>query len=71
MATPRSGRPNNDDELLTAPQAAQVAGLNRSHFSRLLAAGQGPKCHRIGSGKKPLVVIRRGDLNRWIAGRTP
>ncbi len=71
MAKPQSGRPTDDDDLLTAPQAARVAGLNRSHFSRLLAAGQGPKCQRIGSGKKPLVVILRGDLNRWIAGRTP
>lgn len=57
------------DDLLTSSAAAQLAGLNRSHFSRLLSAGSGPACQRIPAGGRHLVLIRRGDLMAWIEAR--
>ena len=59
------------DELLTSTQAATIAGLNRTHFARLVATGKGPEHKKIAAGKKHLVLIRRGDLEGWIAGRNP
>ena len=57
------------DDLLTSSSAAEIAGLNRSHFSRLLADGKGPSVQRITAGKRHLSLIRRGDLMAWIAAR--
>lgn len=61
----------NDDDLLTTPQAAEIAGLNRSHLARLIAAGLGPRHQKLKTPKRHLVVIRRGDLMAWIARREP
>lgn len=57
------------DELLTSTVAAEIAGLNRSHFSRLLADGKGPVVTRIRAGNRHLSLIRRGDLMAWVAAR--
>jgi hypothetical protein len=59
----------NADDLLTSSAAAEIAGLNRSHFSRLLADGKGPPVQRIPAGKRHLSLIRRGDLMAWIEAR--
>jgi predicted DNA-binding transcriptional regulator AlpA len=58
-----------DDELLTSTQAAEIAGLHRTHFARLVADGKGPKHQKLKTPKRHLVVIRRGDLTAWLAGR--
>jgi len=57
------------DDLLTSTQAAEIAGLNRSHFARLVSQGKGPKHQRLDTPKRHIVVIRRGDLAEWISGR--
>jgi hypothetical protein len=62
----------NHDELLTSPQAAALAGLQRTHFARLVREGKGPPhtTMPVGTtGKKHLVLIRRGDLMSWMAAR--
>lgn len=62
-------QPANDDDLLTSTQAAEIAGLHRTHFARLVADGKGPKHQKLKTPKRHLVVIRRGDLLAWMAGR--
>ena len=60
------------DELLTSPQAAEVAGLDRTHFARLVREGKGPEYSTMPvgtAGKKHMVLIRRGDLMKWLAAR--
>ena len=61
----------NPDELLTSPAAAEIAGLDRVHFARLVREGKGPAHERAstGRGKRHMVLIRRGDLDAWIASR--
>lgn len=59
------------DELLSSPQAARIAGLNRVYFARLLREGRGPVHQLVGDphAEKRFVVIRRGDLEAWMASR--
>lgn len=61
-------RPGNTspDDLLTSPQAAALAGLHRVHFARLIREGKGPKFQKAGPR---IVLIRRGDLDAWLADR--
>jgi hypothetical protein len=61
------------EELLTSPQAAELADLERTHFARLVREGKGPpyRTMPVGTaGKKHMVLIRRGDLMAWIAARS-
>jgi hypothetical protein len=67
--TKRNATPD-PDELLSSSQAAMIAGLNRTHFARLVAAGKGPEHQRIAAGGRHMVVIRRGDLAAWMAARS-
>jgi len=66
-------KPQHDaNDMLTSPQAAELAGLQRTHFARLVREGKGPPhtTMPVGTtGKKHLVLIRRGDLMSWIAAR--
>jgi predicted DNA-binding transcriptional regulator AlpA len=63
---PRKRSPEVDpDQLLTSPAAAELAGLDRTHFARLVRQGRGPKHQRVGR----FVMVRRGDLAPWIAAR--
>jgi hypothetical protein len=57
------------DELLTSPTAARMAGLERVYFARLIREGKGPKHDRIEAGSRTLVLIRRADLEAWLAER--
>jgi Helix-turn-helix domain len=57
------------DDLLTAPQAAEIAGVHRVTFSRRLKQGKGPPFQRVGSSGHPVYVVRRGDLLAWLAAR--
>ena len=61
----------NADDLLTSPAAAEIAGLDRVHFARLVREGKGPAHERAstGKGKRHIVLIRRGDLDAWLASR--
>ncbi len=61
----------NADDLLTSSAAAEIAGLDRVHFARLIREGKGPRHEKAstGRGKRHIVLIRRGDLDAWIAGR--
>lgn len=61
----------NAEDLLTSPAAAEIAGLDRVHFARLIREGKGPAYEKAstGQGKRHLVLIRRGDLIAWIASR--
>jgi predicted DNA-binding transcriptional regulator AlpA len=53
------------DQLLTSPAAAELAGLDRTHFARLVREGKGPPHQRVGR----FVMIRLGDLEAWTARR--
>lgn len=53
------------DQLLTSPAAAELVGLDRTHFARLVREGKGPTHQRIGR----FVMVRRGDLEVWNARR--
>jgi predicted DNA-binding transcriptional regulator AlpA len=57
------------DDLLTTPQAAEIAGVHRVTFSRRLKAGKGPPAQRVGSSGHPIYLVRRGDLLAWLAAR--
>lgn len=57
------------DELLTSPTAARIAGLERVYFARLIREGKGPKHDRVAAGSRTLVLIRRADLDAWLADR--
>jgi predicted DNA-binding transcriptional regulator AlpA len=57
------------DDLLTSPTAAQIAGLERVYFARLIREGKGPKHQRVKAGSRTLVLIVRSDLDAWIASR--
>ena len=64
----------NADDLLTSPAAAEIAGLDRVHFARLVREGKGPAHERAstGKGKRHMVLIRRGDLDAWLnSSNTP
>lgn len=63
---PPQGSP---DDLLTAPEAARIAGVHRVTFSRRLKAGKGPPTIRAGAGGKPIYLVRRSDLLAWLASR--
>jgi len=58
-----------DDEILTAPAAALIAGLDRAHFRRLIREGKGPVHQTVRAGKRDMVLILRRDLDVWIKGR--
>lgn len=60
---------NRQSEILTTSQAAALAGLDRSHFWRLVKAGQGPRHQTVQAGARELVLIIRGDLDAWIKER--
>jgi excisionase family DNA binding protein len=53
------------DQLLTSPTAAELVGLDRTHFARLVREGKGPNHQRVGR----FVMIRRADLEAWNARR--
>ncbi len=57
------------DEILTSPTAARIAGLERVYFARLIREGKGPEHERVRAGSRTLVLIRRSDLDRWLAAR--
>jgi len=59
----------SDDEILTAPAAAQIAGLDRAHFRRLIREGKGPAHQTVRAGKRDMVLILRRDLDVWMKGR--
>jgi hypothetical protein len=66
------GTPRTDpDELLTSPQAARLACLNRQYFAKLLREGRGPVHQLVGdpTQEKRIVIIRRGDLDAWLKSR--
>ena len=63
---PRRPAEKPADDLLSSPQAATVAGLHRVHFARLVREGKGPKHQKVGPR---MVLIRRGDLESWLADR--
>ena len=58
-----------EDEILTAPAAAQIADLDRAHFRRLIREGMGPVHQTVRAGKRDMVLILRRDLNVWIKAR--
>jgi len=58
-----------EDEILTAPAAAQIAGLDRAHFRRLIREGKGPVHQTVRAGKRDMVLILRRDLDAWIKAR--
>jgi len=63
---PRRPAETPADDLLSSPQAATVAGLHRVHFARLVREGKGPKYQKVGPR---MVLIRRADLEAWLADR--
>ena len=64
-----AAKPESPDDLLTAPQAAAIAGVHRVTFSRRLKAGKGPATTRAGGAGHSLYLIRRADLMAWLAER--
>jgi excisionase family DNA binding protein len=65
---PRRPAETSADDLLSSPQAAALAKLHRVHFARLIREGKGPKYQRVGPR---MVLIRRADLEAWMAERNP
>jgi hypothetical protein len=61
--------PPPDDEILTAPAAALIVGLDRAHFRRLIREGKGPVHQTVRAGKRDMVLILRRDLDLWIKAR--
>jgi hypothetical protein len=66
---PKRQTHGGQDELLTSPTAARIAGLERVYFARLIREGKGPRHDRVVAGSRTLVLIRRGDLAAWMAER--
>lgn len=62
-------KPDSADDLLTAPQAAEIAGVHRVTFARRLKAGKGPPAMRAGGQGQGIYLIRRGDLLAWLEAR--
>lgn len=50
---------------MTSPAAAELVGLDRTHFARLVREGKGPPHQRVGR----FVTIRLADLEAWNARR--
>jgi len=63
---PKRPAQTSADDLLTSPQAAVLAGLHRVHFARLVREAKGPKYQKVGPR---MVLIRRADLEAWLADR--
>jgi len=68
MPRKQPARPDAED-ILTSPTAARLAGLERVYFARLIREGKGPKHQRVTAGSRTLVLIRRADLDAWLAQR--
>lgn len=63
---PRARPPKAEpDQLVTSPAAAELVGLDRTHFARLVREGKGPPHQRVGR----FVTIRLADLEAWNARR--
>ena len=58
-------------ELLTAEQAAQLAGVSPRTIWRWSRSGLSPRPLLIGHGRKPAVRYRRSDMIAWIESGCP
>lgn len=67
--SPKRRPAESPDDILTSPTAAAIAGLNRAHFSRLIASGKGPRHQTVPAGRRHIVLILRRDLDAWISAR--
>lgn len=50
------------EPLLRAEEVMHLLGVSRSWFERLMAAGEGPACVRVGRMRR----WRSQDVQRWI-----
>lgn len=58
------------DALLSTAQAAALVGLSPKTLRQLRCDRAGPRCLKMGTGKKQArVVYRRSDLERWVRSR--
>jgi len=55
-------------ELLTAAQAAKLAGCGQRTWWRWSRSGLAPAPIKIGLGTRPAVRYRRAELLQWIQG---
>jgi hypothetical protein len=61
--------PNQDDKLLNETEAALFLALQPSTLAAWRCRGGGPAFIRVGSGKKPAIRYRLGDLRTWAGER--
>jgi len=54
-------------ELLSAPQAAEMAGVGKRSWCRFVSSGKAPQPVRLGGA----VRWRRAELAKWIADGCP
>lgn len=62
-----SGGGRSDDELLTAPQAAEFLTVSVPTLSRWRMVGKGPSFVKFTRAQQGIVRYRRSDLERFVA----
>jgi predicted DNA-binding transcriptional regulator AlpA len=64
--------PTDDTALLIDDRAcAALAGVSRSTWHVLRAAGRVPPCVRLGAGKRKIVRWKRAEVVAWIDACCP
>lgn len=56
-----------DDLLLSTADAAVRVGLSPKTLRQLRCDRGGPRCLKLGAGKRARVAYRLSDLERWVA----
>jgi predicted DNA-binding transcriptional regulator AlpA len=63
--------PTDDALLIPDTVAAALAGVSRSTWHVLRAAGRVPPCVRLGIGRRKIVRWRRAEIVAWIEAGCP
>ena len=60
---------DNKTDLLTEKEAAELLRISARSLAEHRRACTGPRWYDLGSGDRPLVRYRQGDLDAWLASR--
>jgi hypothetical protein len=68
VSTPASTKPGgySDDDVVTPPIAAEIAGLSLSMMNKMRVTGSGPTFLRL---SPRAVRYRVGDIRSWLASK--
>jgi predicted DNA-binding transcriptional regulator AlpA len=62
---------SDDAMLIDDRAAAALAGISRSTWHVLRAAGRVPPCVRLGIGRRKIIRWRRAEIAAWIEAGCP